>query len=128
MPALAYYAHKIRKKERKKVVYPLRDPLVSSVLKMDKRTIKNNLDQHEKRYRFHDINLTSLEIKYLKCLSALMSQKEIAYQNQCSETAVRKVILNVKNKFGNGSMPNSKLFQLLKEKGVTLTYLNQFLS
>ncbi len=125
LPTLSYHAHKFRKKDQ--CVFPIRDQAVFDVEFAEVNLEKCNAVEQETRYRFNGINLTALEIKYLSCLSSLMSQKEIAYHFKVSETAVRKVIGNVKRKFGHDAMPNSKLFRLLKQYGVTLTYFNHLI-
>jgi DNA-binding CsgD family transcriptional regulator len=124
LPSLSYHAHKFRCRANPPNLHPIRDNRVFSLtLKKECNPVNLIFDQ-EKRYRFDSFNLTALEIKYLQCLSALMSQKEIAYRYNVSETAVRKVIYNIKRKLGNESMPNSQLFCILKQVGATKTYIN----
>ena len=126
-PSISYHAHKIRKRQHKSSLHPIQDNHVFTISPPNDSHHINTIFQTEKRYRFNQINLTALELKYLQCLSALMSQKEIAYRYQVSETAVRKTIGNIKRKMGHEAMPNSKLFKILKEQGITMTYLNHFI-
>tara|TARA_B100001094_G_C18195716_1_gene810739 strand:+ start:1529 stop:2302 length:774 start_codon:yes stop_codon:yes gene_type:complete len=127
-PSISYHAHKIRKRQHKYLLHPIHDQNIFTISPPNNTHHINTIFQTEKRYRFNQVNLTALEIKYLQCLSALMSQKEIAYRYQVSETAVRKTIGNIKRKMGHEAMPNSKLFKLLREQGITRMYLNHLIS
>tara|TARA_B100001094_G_scaffold333126_1_gene408862 strand:- start:137 stop:928 length:792 start_codon:yes stop_codon:yes gene_type:complete len=126
LPTLKYHIYKIKKDNKNKYKLPIRDKNIFKLNKLDKEE-PEKIKNKEKRYRFGDINLTALEIKYMLCLISLMSQKEIAYHHKVSETSVRKIIINVKKKYGNEHMSNSKLFTELRKSGVTLTYLDHLL-
>ncbi len=73
--------------------------------------------QYEKS-KFGDVILTSKEQKYIEYMIFNKTQKEIAYLHSCSETAVRKVITNIKRKLGHEFMPNSQMMDLLGQIGV----------
>ena len=128
LPSLTYHTHKMRKNNK----YNFKGLTDTTLYRIQNRILDIDLNDdyelQEKRYRFNDVTLTKLELTYLKYLCSWMSQKEIAYRQQVSETAVRKVLSNVKRKFGHEAMPNSKLFKILKKYGVTLAFLNDFMS
>jgi DNA-binding CsgD family transcriptional regulator len=126
LPMLSYHAHKFRK-NAPHLCHNLRDRALLSTSDNLQHAPADYLERDNNRFRFNDINLTALELKYLTYLSSLMSQKEIAYRHQVSETSVRKVISNIKKKFGHEAMPNSQLFQKLKENGVTLAYFKELI-
>tara|TARA_B100001094_G_C18190952_1_gene807204 strand:+ start:211 stop:1005 length:795 start_codon:yes stop_codon:yes gene_type:complete len=71
--------------------------------------------------KYNDIVLTVKEQQYIRHLMFNKTQKEIAYEHNCSETAVRKVILNIKRKLGYEYMANSAMFNLLEQKDVLFT-------
>ena len=95
-------------KEIKNIFYPKKTPSKSGF----------EIINMQNKFYFHDVSLTSLELRYISCLLSFMSYKEIAYSFGCSDTAVRKKILTIKEKMGNYAMSNSTLFKKLKEKGV----------
>ena len=76
---------------------------------------------------FDGVTLTAKELLYLEYLMMNLTHKEIAFRHQCSETAVRKVIGNVKKKLGQDSMPCSMMFQMLKERGVLIGLTHKFM-
>tara|TARA_B100001094_G_C18178584_1_gene799441 strand:- start:1599 stop:2405 length:807 start_codon:yes stop_codon:yes gene_type:complete len=73
-----------------------------------------------KKSQFDGIALTPKELVYIEHLMMNWTQKEIAYHHQVSETAVRKVIINIKRKLGQEFMAHSTMFRILKQKGVLI--------
>jgi len=111
----SYQAHKIMK-NKKNILLDLKIPSDINLDLEDEK--KLNLSEQYEKSKFGDIVLTSKEIKYIENTIFNLSHKEIAYQNSCSQTAVRKVICNIKRKLGCESMPTSYMLKKLKEIGV----------
>tara|TARA_B100001094_G_scaffold34724_1_gene28825 strand:+ start:211 stop:996 length:786 start_codon:yes stop_codon:yes gene_type:complete len=77
----------------------------------------NSFINYEK-YKFQDIVLTAKELKYIEHITLHMNHREIAQLHGCSETAVRKVITNIKGKLKNKNMSTSQMCHILMDYGV----------
>ena len=95
---LAYMLQK-RLKSRPKLAQELR--MVDAVKTQHALQDPLQVQDDTQKALFDGVALTAKELLYLDYLMMNLTQKEIAPQNQCSETAVRKVIMNVK-KVGSG--------------------------
>jgi DNA-binding CsgD family transcriptional regulator len=75
---------------------------------------------------FKGLILTAKEQLYIEYMLFNLTYKEIAYQQRCSETAVRKVVFNIKRKLGCEHLPVSKLLIKLNEYGVLSQMSHKF--
>jgi DNA-binding CsgD family transcriptional regulator len=114
---LAYMLQQ-RLKKRHQLVQELR--MADAVKKQHALQDPLQVQDDTQKALFDGVALTAKELLYLEYLMVNLTQKEIAFRHQCSETAVRKVIMNVKKKLGQDSMPCSIMFQKLKERGVLI--------
>lgn len=78
--------------------------------------------QYDKSKFRGNLILTTKEQQYIEYLLFNLTQKEIAYKHGVSETAVRKVILNIKRKLGYEYMSHTTMMIKLKELGVLGIY------
>tara|TARA_B100001094_G_scaffold98535_1_gene94743 strand:+ start:306 stop:1076 length:771 start_codon:yes stop_codon:yes gene_type:complete len=81
--------------------------------------------QYEKS-NFKGLILTAKEQLYIEYLLFNLSHKEVAYKQNCSQTAVRKIYLNIKRKLGCSYMPTSTLLKKLNEHDVLSLYSIKF--
>ena len=79
---------------------------------------KHHIETRYEKALFKGITLTSTEQQYIEYLIFNTSHKGIAYKHNCSETAVRKVITNIKRKLGNDSMSTQAMMTHLNEIGL----------
>lgn len=68
--------------------------------------------------QFADVILTAKEMSTIKMLLSLKTPKEIAWCHQCSESAERKRIEDIKRKLGCTGKPKSKLFETFIQYGI----------
>ena len=74
---------------------------------------------HYQKARFNgEIILTAKEQQYIEYILFNLTHKEIAYKHRCSEVAVRKILINIKRKLGEATMPTSHMMRELKKRGV----------
>tara|TARA_B100001094_G_scaffold228083_1_gene222628 strand:+ start:200 stop:979 length:780 start_codon:yes stop_codon:yes gene_type:complete len=111
---IAYEAQKIRKK-KPHITLELR---TCDELKKLHSIETNSFHSAPKKAKFQSLILTPKEQLYIGHLMFNLTHKEIAYKYNCSETAVRKVILNIKRKLGNEYYSNSVMFEMLHQKQV----------
>lgn len=75
-------------------------------------------DIEYQRSVFQDIVFTAKEQQYIEYLLFHLSPKDIADKHQCSETAVRRAIIRIKQKLGNQNFTTSELLLNLRERGM----------
>lgn len=116
--SLSYSASKIRKAQ------PNIGVDLRAYQQVKTRFMENNpltqkaIDLPYAKSKFGDLILTAKEQQYVEYILFNLTHKEIAHKQDCSETAVRHVISNIKRKLGNEFMPSSHMLAALKEKGV----------
>ena len=70
------------------------------------------------RSKFGNIILTAKELQYIEHLMFNFTRKEIAHEHDCTETAVRRIVANIKSKLGAEFMSTSDMFKRLNKLGV----------
>jgi DNA-binding CsgD family transcriptional regulator len=118
---LTLHAAKIRR-YKKNICLDLKQVDEIKSMHQDSNLILNaNTDEISRnRYqksKFDQIVLTAKELLYIECLMMGLTQKEIALKQQCTETAVRNIILNIKRKLNLDYAPISQVFHKLKQIG-----------
>lgn len=120
---LCAYATKIWKKNTDGIMLPLRKPLSSDDSKPDQKY------QHpQSRVQFGNIRLTEKEMFTIRCILSHRQIKEIAGLQQCSVTAEKKRLLNIKEKLGCTGQSAANFFAQLKKHGITETCLDDFIT
>jgi len=125
---LSLHAHKIRKKRKHicsdlRQVDEIRDIHIAQEKKLDNLS-ESSLKNYSKA-KFDNLILTAKELLYIEYTMMGLTHKEIAARQQCSQTAVRKVLLNIKFKLGFSYMPNSQMMSKLKDVGVLEVCMQQ---
>lgn len=112
---LSHELHKYKKSKSS-----LYTPMVGLEIVREKHMLQDSIqDISYQKARFNDaLTLTAKEQRYLEHLLFQMTHKEIAHQHGCSETAVRKVIINIKRKLGCPYLSSSEMMRRLKHHGV----------
>ncbi len=111
---VSYQANKIKKK-KPNILLDLRAIDEFKSLHETNQLLTNT---EYKKSNFNGVILTPKELQYIEYLVFNLNHKEIAYRHQCSQTAVRKVLCNIKRKMGNSYMPTSHLLLKMNEIGV----------
>ena len=112
---ISYQADQIRK-QKSHVLSELRPWRELKNLHQEKSVI-DTASEYEKA-KFDDITLTAKEQLYIEYLMMNKTHKEIAFNHEVSDVAVRNVLRNIKRKLGNDYMSTSLMFKRLKSKGV----------
>lgn len=116
---LSFQGHKIRKLKPNTMLEI--DPIKSVTEKFynsGNDDSANLLDPSSyKKARFQEVILTAKEQLYIEYLIYNFTHKQIASKQGCSETAVRKVITNIKIKLGNAHMSASTMLLKLNDIG-----------
>lgn len=118
LSALSFEVNKLIKEYNERLYSPFPETL--EVLPEVFTLPQINEIEDQRKYFFKGVTLTALDLKYIEFLLSFKSYKEIAYERDCSDTAVRKKMTTIKAKFGDPSMSNSRLFSQLKRHGVTV--------
>ena len=125
---VASYANTARKKFGERIALPLRSQIIKKYEPAFSYEKNNNLFNKCNKYLFDGITLTRMELETIYAILELKSVKEISYFHQCSHTAERRRIENIKSKFGCAGMPLSALFYTLKKAGVTAACLDAYIT
>tara|TARA_B100001094_G_C18170890_1_gene795021 strand:- start:389 stop:1144 length:756 start_codon:yes stop_codon:yes gene_type:complete len=115
---VSFLAHRIRQDKPNTLIH-LKP--VNAIKLNHYRDHQNDTSSKVNKYtkaKFDNIILTPKEQLYIEYTLFNLTHKEIAYKHNCSQTAVRKVISNIKRKLGNEFMPTSQMLLSLNDKGV----------
>ncbi len=113
---ISYQASQIRKRYPNSCIELRAYEAVHDLFHIENKEKENMISQYEKS-KFGDIILTPKEQQYIEYTLFNLTHKEISYKHNCSQTAVRKVISNIKRKLGNEYMPTSSMLIKLNEIG-----------
>jgi DNA-binding CsgD family transcriptional regulator len=119
--AVSHYAARMQNLQYDKTRLPLRQKL--SPIYIDKITLPEY-----PHFFFNGINFTPTEMNTIRLLLELKTIKEIATYHYCTLTAEKRRIEHIKQKLSCENQPLSKLFSVLRKRGVTAACLESYIT
>ncbi len=123
--AVCHYASKSRKSWKASTHLPLRKQLQTSTSLPPQKKIKNLYEYP--CFFFNGIVFTLKEMQTIRSLLELKTIKEIAAYHHCTPTAEKQRINRIRQKLNCEHFPFSRLFTVLKEKGILAACMDTYL-
>lgn len=123
--AVSHYVTSITSRWKDNMLLPLRATTAES---SNCDTVKLTSIGEYPHFFFNGITFSEIEMRAIKELLALKSLKEIAALNNCTTTAEKRRIVRIKQKLDCDNQPLSRVFEVLKQKGITAACLDTYIT